>query len=77
MHGPGKYDDILTEAREKAGSTAAVLMCFNGFAGPGFSVQADLESLRILPQALRAMADDIEQDLKQQGAQWTQNSENP
>lgn len=62
--GPGKYDDILTEARRKAGGHGAVLIVFDGENGLGFSVQAEpLQTLR-LPGILRFIADSIEDDVK-------------
>lgn len=62
--GPGKYDDILTEARRKAGARGAVLIVFEGGKGLGFSVQASpLDTLR-LPDVLRNIASTIEGDVK-------------
>lgn len=64
MIGPGKYDEALTFARQQCGSSAAMLIVVKGESGPGFSCQADLESLVKLPSMLRFMADEIEADLK-------------
>lgn len=67
MHGPGKYDEICTAARQMAGPfSEAVLIIRNGFAGHGFSVQATGETIMHLPNILREMADQIENDLRTQ-----------
>jgi hypothetical protein len=65
--GPGKYDDLCTEALEKAHALAAILLIFGGNRGSGFSVQAPLEVLNELPSILRSVADQIELDRKKEG----------
>lgn len=65
MIGPGKYDDLATQAMEASHATAVVVIVFGGDKGSGFSVQtADLNLLTKMPQILRNMADDIDRDLK-------------
>jgi hypothetical protein len=62
--GPGKYDDLCTEAREKSKGRGAILIILEGGKGMGFSVQAQIEDLLKLPNILRFIADGIEEDLK-------------
>jgi len=64
MIGAGKYDEALTLARRQCGSTAALLIVISGEAGPGFSCQADLDTLLTVPAVLRAVAAHIEADLQ-------------
>lgn len=59
--GPGKYDDVLTQTREQCGSTAAILIMFNGEHGAGFSCQADVKTLAVL----RLIAQEIEDDQRE------------
>ncbi len=65
MIGPGKYDDLCTEAREKSGAVAVIMIMLGGRHGSGFSVQAPLDVQVGLPQILRTVADQIEKDMKQ------------
>lgn len=62
--GPGKYDELCSQAREQAGggSTAAVLIILHGNKGSGFSCQATLQDALALPELLRSVADQIEKD---------------
>lgn len=62
MNGPGKYDHLLTAAREAAGATGAVLMILDGDMGSGFSIQAPVETYGHLPAVLRMIADQVEAD---------------
>jgi hypothetical protein len=62
--GPGKYDDLATIVREQAHAAGVIVIVFNGDKGDGFSVQADLGTLLTLPQRLRFIADQIEQDTR-------------
>lgn len=64
MHGPGKYDGLLTEAREKAGATSAVLIIMDGDKGGGFAVQVAPERLFGLPEVLEEMAKQVRADLE-------------
>lgn len=61
--GPGKYDAICTEAREKAGADVCVLVVMGGVFGSGFSVQAIPEAIPDLPKILRDMARQIEESI--------------
>lgn len=64
MIGPGKYDDVATMAREQAKAAGVILAIIGGQRGSGFSVQADIETALAVPDILRAMADQIERDMK-------------
>jgi hypothetical protein len=61
--GPGKYDAILTKAREQAKAESGVLIILGGAAGDGFSIQGTAEVIATLPVVLRMIANDIEKDL--------------
>ena len=66
--GPGKYDDLTTLVKARAGSPQGVLvMVVGGPHGSGFSVQATAEVTMQLPSLLRAIADSIEADLGLKG----------
>ena len=58
--GPGKYDAEATLARTRANAAGVVLLVLRGDRGSGFSVQADANTVAILPRLLRAVADSIE-----------------
>lgn len=62
--GPGKYDDVLTVARDSCEATGAVLIVFDGKHGNGFAVHATSPQLSALPDVLRHMANGIEADLR-------------
>lgn len=63
MIGPGKYDELCTEAREKAQSVGAILMIFEGENGWGFSVQMPPHLMAQLPPLLREVANKVENEL--------------
>lgn len=62
--GPGKYDDITTEVRERLGSTGVLVIVLDGVKGPGFSAQLSAEMLTKVPDILRDVADQIEESVK-------------
>ncbi len=62
--GPGKYDDLCTFVRVTAGARGAIVMIFHGNDRSGFSVQADPETLAVLPAMLRDMANEMEGDIR-------------
>jgi hypothetical protein len=67
MTGPGKYDDICTEAREAALAGCALLIILDGEHGHGFSAQfTDQAYVHRLPAILRDVAKQIERDAKAQ-----------
>jgi hypothetical protein len=57
--GPGKYDDLCTEVREKASALGVILLIFDGVKGTGFSCQADLLTTMRLPEILEDIAKQI------------------
>jgi hypothetical protein len=57
--GPGKYDAVLTEVREKTGGDV-ILIVLNGNLGHGFSAQVSIEGMVRIPSLLRQVARDIE-----------------
>jgi hypothetical protein len=60
--GPGKYDAACTEAREKTGAAAVLLIVIDGTLGSGFSCQADLQTTVRLPEILETIAEQIRHD---------------
>jgi hypothetical protein len=63
MTGPGKYDQICTQAREAAHAGCALLIILDGEHGHGFSVQfTDQAYVERLPAILRDVAKQIERD---------------
>jgi len=62
--GPGAYDDICTEVRERTKAGAVILIVVGGDRGEGCSMQAPLIFSLKLPIILRELANNIEADLK-------------
>jgi hypothetical protein len=60
--GPGKYDDVCTVARVSTQAEAVVLIVCAGNKGSGFSCQSIGKKVHRLPELLRAVADQIEED---------------
>lgn len=62
--GPGKYDELCREIREKVGlggeeipqSGGVVLIVIDGKHGAGFSCQADMDTTLALPDLLERLA---------------------
>lgn len=66
--GPGRYDDICTEIRERVHAKGGiVLIVMGGYRGPGFSAQLDLLTTISMPRILREVAQQIEDDLPHLG----------
>jgi hypothetical protein len=61
--GPGKYDDLCTEVREKINAKGTILIIIEGDRGFGFSVQAEPWIVLKLPETLRRVAQTIADDL--------------
>jgi hypothetical protein len=60
--GPGKYDDLATLVRERAGITedgGVIVIVLGGNRGNGFACQADLRTTLLLPDLLEDMARQI------------------
>jgi hypothetical protein len=62
--GPGKYDALATDVRNRANAEGVIVIVFGGHLGNGFSVQAPLDITLMLPEYLREMADNIDASLK-------------
>lgn len=65
--GPGKYDDLCTYVRQKAGiddesGGGVLLIVVGGNKGPGFSCQADLGTMLQLPDLLELTAKQMRAD---------------
>lgn len=63
--GPGKYDDLCTEVREKANANGVIVVVFGGDKGNGFSCQADAATTAALPDVLERIAAQIRADTQQ------------
>lgn len=61
--GPGKYDDLCTEVRERSKASGAIVIIFNGENGDGFSAQLPYEDIFKVPDILRQMAETIGKDV--------------
>lgn len=59
--GPGKYDEILTTARDAARAEGAILIIYKGKWGDGFSAQLPPEVIGQIPTVLRQIADGLEE----------------
>jgi len=59
--GPGKYDDLTTEVRDKARADGVLLLVINGVKGSGFSAQLSPHLTLALPEILRDIANQIDQ----------------
>jgi hypothetical protein len=66
--GPGKYDDLCTYVAEQAGTIVtggvAIVIIVGGNRGSGFSTQADLKTMSIVPDLLEAVAAQIRADME-------------
>jgi hypothetical protein len=60
--GPGKFDDLATIVRQQANADGVIVIVLGSPAGSGFSVQASPDVTANLPELLRYVADQIEQD---------------
>jgi hypothetical protein len=60
--GPGKYDDLCTEVREKTNAHTAILIIMDGNKGSGFSCQTIIPNMLDLPVILEEMAGKIRND---------------
>lgn len=62
--GPGKYDELCTQAREGAQAEGAVVVIFNGTRGTGFSVQGSIAVHKIVRDTLNAMVAGVRGDMR-------------
>ena len=60
--GPGKYDDLCTYVREKTQASGVLVVVINGNKGEGFSCQADLKTMLIVPDILETIAKQLRKD---------------
>jgi hypothetical protein len=59
--GPGEYDALCTEAREKLPHGSGVILVVLGYEGKsGFSAQLSGPMIAVMPKILRDIADEIE-----------------
>jgi hypothetical protein len=68
--GPGKYDDLCTLVRERAGGDSiggVMVIVVGGNRGTDFSCQADLPTLSILPDILQNVVDQMRADMDNVG----------
>jgi hypothetical protein len=75
--GPGNYDEEATWVQKRTNAHGVLLMIVDGNKGNGFSLasydmQATLEITLALPRLLREMANQIEDDIKEQSLGKTQ-----
>jgi tRNA A37 N6-isopentenylltransferase MiaA len=66
--GPGKYDDLCTDVREKSAAEGAIVIVVGGNRGTGFSCQATLGVLASLPQLLETVAREMRQSTSRDAA---------
>jgi len=62
--GPGKYDKEATTIRKATNADGVVLIIIGGNKGDGFSCQASLEVHLTLPEILKNVANQVEEDLQ-------------
>jgi hypothetical protein len=60
--GGGKYDDAIEAAHKITGGSCLLVVMPNGKKGGGFSMKATALDYMVLPQILRAVADNIERE---------------
>ena len=60
--GPGKYDRTTTMVRNVTQARGVVVIVVDGLRGSGFSVQATADIVKDLPNLLRHVAEQIEEN---------------
>jgi len=65
-YGPGKYDEEAMEVLKEAEGRGVLLMVFEGKRGSGFSWVGDINIILKVPEILRVIAKQIEDDMKAQ-----------
>jgi hypothetical protein len=66
-NGPGKYDKALSKAIKFAGANQGILIIIDGKDGGGFSVQAELDVVKRIPDMLENLAKQIRADNQRNG----------
>jgi hypothetical protein len=61
--GPGRYDDEAAAVMEAVNASGVILIVIGGDRGEGFEVHATAEVTLKLPEMLRTIADQIEEDI--------------
>ena len=61
--GPGKYDAECTSVHKATKASSVVLIIFGGDRGDGFSVTATVDVIWALPDTLREIAKQLENDI--------------
>lgn len=64
MIGPGKYDALVTDVRERTMAHGVILLVLGGVHGDGFSAQMSVQMAVSMPDILRKLANDIEASIQ-------------
>lgn len=62
--GPGKYDEESSRLQEKYQAEGVIVIVVGGSKGEGFSVTGTVEFAMVMPQMLRYMAEQLENDVR-------------
>jgi len=62
MTGPGKYDDICSEVRQRTKARGVILIVIEGTYGAGFSAQLPTDQIQEIPSVLIGLAQQIARD---------------
>lgn len=65
MLGKGTYNKEHDIAHKQTGADSSILIVMNGNQGHGFSVKASVNVMKLLPDILRAVADNIEVEIEE------------
>lgn len=60
--GPGKYDEVCTEIRERLNANGIILIVIEGDKGNGFSCQGNAQTILRLPGTLEQVAKQMRED---------------
>lgn len=64
FNGPGKYDQVCTDVFAETEAKLVGLIVIDGKKGSGFSVQGDINNILKLPEYLRDIARQIDEQIK-------------
>ena len=65
MIGSGKYDKLCATIRKKAKARGAMVIVVGGYYGHGFSLEMTPIDMEGVPEMLRSVASQVENDLKE------------